>query len=234
MSLRAVIEGVESREKTLTVFDPASPSVVEELEAYFASQRVSVQEGSAAGGPGGFAVLSEDGDVLTAVDLQSLTAPFRRGIGERTGFSKLLEHLDGTTFTSYDVGQMVAASREIEDRAWRSKSGALHAGFQRVRALEAQSDVYAQLGSTTLDVHVYAAEGGESAEIAGVTPHVVDTEEIADSWFVVYDGGDVASDSCALLAEERGNREFYGFWTYDPSIVDRILGHLDARYATAP
>ncbi|KTG10183.1 hypothetical protein AUR64_11390 [Haloprofundus marisrubri] len=226
-----MINGVESREKTLTVFDPPSASVVEELKEYFASQRVSIREGSASGGPDGFAVLSENDNVLTAVDLRSLTVPLRRKIGERTGFSRLLEHLDGTTFASYDIGQMVAASREIEDRAWRAKVGTLHAGFQRVDAFEAQSKVYTQLGKTDLDIHAYAAPTGEFEDIPGVTSHIVDTDEIANSWFVVYDGGGAASDKCALLAEERGNQKFYGLWTYDPDIVDSILSHLGAQYA---
>ncbi|WP_224450103.1 DICT sensory domain-containing protein [Haloprofundus salilacus] len=233
MSLRAVIDGVESREKTLTVFDPPSSAVVDELAEYFASQRVTVREGSATVGPEGFAVLSEGDDVLTAVDLASLTMPVRHDVGERTAFSALLEHLDRTTFASYDVGQMLAASREIEDRAWRSKKGTLRAGFQRVEALEAQSEVYRRLGGTELDVHVYVASGDSIAEIDGVTPHIVDSAEIANSWFVAYDGGDVASDKCALLAEERGDRRFYGFWTYDSSIVDAILDYLGTQYAAA-
>ncbi|PSQ59906.1 MAG: histidine kinase, partial [Halobacteriales archaeon SW_9_67_25] len=35
---------------------------------------------------------------------------------------------------------------------------------------------------------------------------------------------------CALLAEEREERTFYGFWTYDGSTVEYVLDHLRARY----
>jgi hypothetical protein len=75
--------------------------------------------------------------------------------------------------------------------------------------------------------------GEEPPEIDGVTLHQEDTREIAESWFVVFDGAGDPLDACALLAEERGDtdeRLFYGFWTYDPAIVDDILAHLDQRY----
>ena len=127
----------------------------------------------------------------------------------------------------------MAASREVEDRAWRKGEGTLHTGFQRVGAIEQQSDVYADLSGKNLDIHAYSAPSPEVPEIDGVTLHQEDTREIAESWFVVFDGAGDPLDACALLAEERGDtdeRLFYGFWTYDPAIVDDILAHLDRRY----
>jgi len=63
--------------------------------------------------------------------------------------------------------------------------------------------------------------------------HLDRSEEIATSWFVVFDDGsddESATQKCALLAEEREPREFYGFWTYDPVTVDYIVDHLESRY----
>jgi len=127
---------------------------------------------------------------------------------------------------------MVAASREIEDLAWRLGQGTLHAGFQHLSILADQMDVYERLASQDdLDVHAYAYPDAEVPQHdTDLTIHVERTEEIADSWFVVYDGGGVGVNKCALLAEEREPREFYGFWTYDPDTVDWIIEYLEEAY----
>ncbi|ERH13139.1 MAG: putative sensor protein/domain protein [halophilic archaeon J07HB67] len=234
MSLREIIETVESREKRLTVFDPPSREVVRQLREYFESQTVQIEVGTTDSSLSGYAVLSDSdagGEVLAAVDLGHLGDPTDEQ--DASPFAPIIEHLDDTTFTSYDLRQMMAASREVEDRAWRKGVGTLHTGFQRVGAIEQQSDVYADLSGKSLDIHAYSAPAPEIPDIDGVTLHQEDTREIAESWFVVFDGDGDPLDACALLAEERGDTEerlFYGFWTYDPEIVDDILAHLDGRY----
>ena len=236
MALGDVVRGVESRGKQLTVFDPPSDAVVDELRDYFASQQVRIEVGESDGALSGYAVLSDEVDdlVLAAVDLRELDGPLVAGVDERRRFESVLEHLAGTTFTSYDVDQMLAATREMEDRAWRRGTGELHAGFQRVGALRAQKAVYEDLSKKRLDTHVYCAPDPDVPDVEGVTVHQEDTAEIRESWFVVYDGD--PSDACALLAEQRGGpgeRRFYGFWTYDPEIVARVCDHLDERYVAA-
>ncbi|UIO99262.1 sensor protein [Halobaculum sp. CBA1158] len=236
MSLGAVIDSVEGREKRLTVFDPPNEAVVDDLREYFRSQAVRIERGTTDSGLSGYVVLSdEDGDeVLAAVDLRHVEGDLTAGPGEERAFAPILEHLDETTFTSYDLGQMMAATREMEDRAWRAGSGELHAGFQRVGAIRAQKGVYEDLATKELDIHAYCAPGGALPEIEGVTLHAEDTEEIRTSWFVVFDGGGDPGDACALLAEERGDpdeRRFYGFWTYDPATVATVVDHLNERYA---
>jgi len=235
MSLREIIETVESREKRLTVFDPPSREIVRQLREYFESQTVRIEVGTTDSSLSGYAVLSDndaDGEVLAAVDLGHLGDPADER--DTSPFAPIIEHLDDTTFTSYDLRQMMAASREVEDRAWRKGEGTLHTGFQRAGAIRQQSDVYADLSGKNLDIHAYSAPSPEVPEIDGVTVHQEDTRELAESWFVVFDGAGDPLDACALLAEERGDtdeRLFYGFWTYDPEIVDDILTHLDRRYA---
>jgi DICT domain-containing protein len=231
MSLRSVLDSVESREKTLTVYD-AEESLATALREYFSSQQVVVREGTAVGGPAGFATLSEGDTLLTAIDLDDLSTPLSGGRDVNPAFQTLLGHLDGTTFSSYDTSQMVATSREIEDRAWRATTGQLHAGFQYFSALAGQESVYSRLAERDLDIHVYAAPDGTEVDLPKVTVHAESVDEITDTWFVAFDGGDTPSDKCALLAEERQPNAYYGFWTYDPDIVDRILGHLTEQYAT--
>ncbi|MFC6794546.1 DICT sensory domain-containing protein [Halobaculum halobium] len=228
MSLRAVIDTVEGREKRLTVFDPPNADAIAELREYFASQAVQIEEGTTDSGLSGYVVLSDDQDdeVLAAVDLRHLDGDIAVGPGEQSAFAPILEHLDGTTFTSYDIPRMMAATREMEDRAWRAGAGELHAGFQRVGAIRAQKGVYEDLATKDIDIHTYCAPSDDTPDIEGVTIHQVDNAEIRRSWFVVFDGGGNPNDACALLAEERGEadeRRFYGFWTYDAGVVETVL-----------
>jgi hypothetical protein len=233
MTLRELIEGVEAHEKTLTVFDP-EPGAVESLREHFDDRNLVVERATADAGPRNYAVLGRDDEYVTAVGVDALLEPDGQA---ETGmvddpYRPILDHLDETMFTSYDRGRMLAASREIEDRAWRVESGTLHAGFQYPSNVEPQRDAYVRLGSRgDLDVHVYVAPGDTLDGLDGVTLHVEDCAEIRRSWFVAFDGGGLRENMCALVAEEREGQEgFYGFWTYDPSTVDYVLNHLEATY----
>ena len=236
MSLTELIRGVEDHEKTLTVFN-AGREAVEAVEERFHDRNLTVRaERTESGRPRAFAVLSsgnpEEEEFVTAAGLDDV-------IGERTptepgvddaAHRPILDHLDETMFTSYDTRQMVAASREIEDRAWRLGKGALHAGFQHLSLLQDQMGVYERLASKDgLDVHAYAYpdQGTVPDHAADLTIHVERSREIESTRFVAYDGGGVDVNKCALLAEERDPRTFYGFWTYDPDTVDWIVECLE-------
>ncbi|WP_135819714.1 DICT sensory domain-containing protein [Halostella litorea] len=239
MSLRDVIADVESRRKTLTVFNPdPDGDVAGDLRSYFADRNVAVEtEATESGRPAGFAVLYRGETFLTATstdalrDLMTDLPDGESGLGvDDSAHADLLRYLKEATFTSYDVPGMVTASREIEDRAWRVGDGQLFAGFQYASTLDGQSQVYRDLAERPLDVHVYASPDEDPPELEGVTVHTEDDPEIERTWFVVFDGAGADDRKSALLAEERGDREFYGFWTYDPALVDRIVAHLDRRY----
>ena len=241
MSLIELIAGVEAHEATLTVFN-ADPAVTDELKEYFADRNIRIAEDQTASGPKAFAVLARDGEFITAVTVDELLPqPGGNGTGEsaageagaregRVG-EPVLDHLDETMFTSYSRADMVAASREIEDRAWRVGDGELHAGFQTLDVLTGEADTYDLLGEKDrLDVHAYAAGEGDAPDVGQYTVHVGKTAEIRESWFVAYDGGGYDDAKCALLAEERAPGEFYGFWSYDPETVDYIIDYLTDRY----
>ncbi|ELZ59792.1 MULTISPECIES: DICT sensory domain-containing protein [Halorubrum] len=244
MSLIELIAGVEAHEATLTVFN-ADPAVTDELREYFADRNVRIVDDQTASGPEEFAVLARDGEFVTAVTVDDLL-PRPDGDGKSgddavgqeadTGTTgrvgkPVLDHLDETMFTSYTREDMVAASREIEDRAWRVGDGELHAGFQTLDVLTGEADTYALLGEKErLDVHAYAADEGDAPDVDHYTVHVGETAEIRETWFVAYDGGGYDEAKCALLAEERAPGEFYGFWSYDPETVDYIIDYLTERY----
>lgn len=236
MSLTELIAGVEEHEKTLQVFN-APADRVETLREQFADRNLSVvEESTGSGEPAEFLVLADDGEFVTAAAVEDVLAD-ADDAGDAESFEgrayrPVLDHLDETMFTSYDTTQMVAASREIEDRAWRLGEGKLHAGFQKLSILKEQMDVYTRLAEKEgLDVHAYATPDRDVPDHdTSLTIHVERSEEIADSWFVAYDGGGVDVNKSALLAEEREPREFYGFWTYDPDTVDWIIDHLERSY----
>ncbi|WP_423997012.1 DICT sensory domain-containing protein [Halorubrum trapanicum] len=246
MSLIELIAGVEAHEATLTVFN-ADPAMTDEIREHFADRNVRIVDDQTASGPEEFAVLARDGEFVTAVTVDDLLsgsggdgttgtgdggdAPEGAGAtGDRVG-RPVLDHLDETMFTSYSREDMVAASREIEDRAWRVGDGALHAGFQTLDVLTGEADTYDLLGEKErLDVHAYAADEGNAPDVEHYTVHVGETAEIRETWFVAYDGGGYEDAKCALLAEERAPGEFYGFWSYDPETVDYIIDYLTERY----
>jgi hypothetical protein len=233
MSLTELIAGVEAHEKTLAVFN-ASDAVAEELRSSFTDRNVTVtSERTPSGKPGDFVTLSVDGEVETATgiaDLQRLLdGDVTLDLSERP-YRPILDHLDETMFTTWSTRKMVAASREIEDRAWRVGEGRVDAGFQFLSTLRGELPTYERLAERGIEVHAYAAPDEARPDYEGLSLHVEHTEEIERSWFVVYDGAGDDDQKCALLAEEREPRSFYGFWTYDPSTVDWILEYLDATY----
>jgi hypothetical protein len=230
MSLTELIAGVETHQKTLTVFNPDA-GLVDALSDHFADRNVVVQAEETDHGPSNYVVLGEDDDFLTAAGVQSLLSDAETRPGfESASYESVLDHLDETMFTSFSKGRMLAASREIEDRAWRVGAGELHSGFQTVSVLKGELDVYERLGSRDdLNVHAYAYPDTDLPDCEHFTLHPERTEEIEKSWFVAYDGGGVDENKCALLAEEREDG-FYGFWTYGADTVDYLLDHLTATY----
>ncbi|WP_152041216.1 DICT sensory domain-containing protein [Salinigranum salinum] len=224
MSLGAIIERVERHERRLTLLSPPSRAVVSAVERTFAPQgvRVDVEEGT----DHPTAMVRDGERVVSTVPLAGDDA----GLEATTdALVTALSTLDRTTFASYDLRGMVAATREIEDRAWRVGRGRLRAGFQHVRALSDQRPVYRQL-ATVLDVHTYAVPDGPPPDLGDAVVHLDPAPEIERSWFVVYDGGGSAANKCALLAEERDDRQFSGFLTYAPDLVDEIDDYLATAY----
>ncbi|ELZ97944.1 hypothetical protein C440_01813 [Haloferax mucosum ATCC BAA-1512] len=234
MSLSELIAGVAASEKTLTVFNP-DDDTVEQLAAHFADRNLSVVPAYADEGPSNFAVLGSGDTFHTAVSVDDiLKQPEDVHPGfERDSYAPILDHLDETLFTSYGREKMLSATREIEDRAWRVGAGELHAGFQLGDNLEPQLETYRRLGGRDqLSVHAYIYPEGDIPAADQFQLHLSRSDEIRNSWFVVYDGSGVADYKCALVAEEpEPGAGFSGFWTYDPSTVDYIRNYLASTYS---
>lgn len=229
MSFTELIEDVEERRKTLTVFTHrADPSLGEHL----GSRHLDV-EFEPLPGPeyGEFVVVSTGDEYEGSVDfaaLDRLVSPEIHDPGTRdlveSDLRYLLDLLADTVFSSLDRRRLLAASREIEDRAVRVGRGTLVAGFQRLSAFESQLPVYVDLGGVTdLDVHVFGAADWDPPELPGLAVHTTDDPDLTETWFVAFDGGGDPWYRCGLVARQVGEAQYEGFWTYDPALVDRIF-----------
>jgi len=246
-SFREVLERVRGREHVLTVYtDDGASDLVAATRSHFSSQTVTVEVEPAAAADGGHstagrAVLSgPDGTELASVGLaalRDLTSGFERGVDDDAACADLVANLDRATFASYDRRQMLQATREVEDRAWRAGDGRLYAGFQQLSKFRDQHRVYDRLAATDLDVHVYGQRDGPVDTPDGVAVHERDTAAFRETWFVMFDGGSPAASAMLLAVEDgaaaaRGAGDgdgFEGFWTFDADLVADGLAALRAE-----
>jgi len=138
--------------------------------------------------------------------------------------------LDDTVFVSLDRRQLLATSREVEERAWRTGQGRLHAGFQRDEAFAAQTNIYRDLANTDIDVHVYVPGGitGDALADTTATVHTDPGDGLDRYWFVLFDDGASGAQNCGLIARETDDSRYRGLWTYNEDIVDEAFAALEA------
>lgn len=231
-----VLDEIEDRRRVIEVYSP-SAALAGELAGQFATKNVSVSHVNLpASADEGFLILrSPEGEFEGTIGVQSLErllSPEHHPpwvIAETdVDYGEIFDFLDDTLFSSFDRSQMLATTREIEERAWRVGGGTLYTGFQREAALDHQVDVYEQLASHgKLSVQVFV-DSAWDVDVDDRFPICRSTaDEIGRFWFVVFDGAGSDLDKCGLIAEERGEGTYYGFWTYDPAIVDDIVEHLE-------
>ncbi|WP_435360325.1 hypothetical protein [Haloarchaeobius sp. DFWS5] len=237
MELIDVIDHVHRGQRTLTLcnVDPESQFVAD-VAALFADRDLTVRVDRPAGDAPVFATLTgpdEFHTVLTADELHDLLdepQPTADGLSVTGGsLDGLLSRLDRTTVTDADVDNLVAMSREIADRAFRVGDGSIHVGARALVDSQDQREVYECLADRGLDVHVYA-QPGRLPTINGVIAHTRDRAELADTWFVVFDGGSGEEMACGLLAESTDDDTFAGSWTYDDEVVSHLTDYLRVQY----
>jgi DICT domain-containing protein len=233
VSLAEVVAEAERRRKTMRYYARTEEDLVEQ----FSVRNVDVEFRELPSmGPEPFVVLVRDDEFLGAMSVETLrwflSPPVHRpaDVSDLSPqYRAIVDLLDETLFASLSRRQLLATTREFEDRARRVGSGTLHVGFQSPRAFEAQRDLYRRLAAETdLDVHVYVQPADASTasttalSAAGVTVHRDQSAEAGRYWFLVFDGGD-GDQQFALVAEERTPDTYYGTWTYDPALVERAL-----------
>lgn len=238
-ALADLLERTRRERKTLDVY-AESETTAAAIREQFASRNVRVVRTAYAADDGGeFVVVRDaDGAYLGAIGVEQfrrLLAPDVRAPWELAGTGSTLagvfDFLDDTLFTSFDRRQMLAMSREIEDRAWRARRGRLYAGFQNAEAAEKQAEVYDRFArDTDIDIRMYLADELRHEPADGVEVVSGAGGEIGRFWFVIYDGAGDDMSKCGLIAEERSPGQFSGFWTYDPGTVDEVVDYLRSTY----
>jgi hypothetical protein len=230
----ALIADAGHHEKRFTVYAADDTSGV---EARFGDTGISIDHRPLPPyGPEPFVVIYDGGDFAGALSLgefEELLVPPVVRPGDRgsisAGYRALFDVLDDTVFSSLDRRQLLGASREIEDRAFRVGHGVLRVSFQRFSAFDAQTDVYRQLaGKAGLDVHAYGSvPDRDPPDIDGLSYHASTDPSVERYWALAFDGGINEQQACGLLAREHDDT-YTGFWTYDPGIVGTILDELES------
>lgn len=235
MTLADFVDEVAARRKTLVVY---ASDDAPDVAAHFETRNVTVEHRSlAATGPGGFVVLRDDDGFVGAFGLEQLTSLLQPPVFRPWSLDdvaepwrSLYEILANTLFTSFDRRQLLATTREIENRAWRIGAGTLRVGFQSAAAFDAQMPVYRRLAAETdLDINVYVADA-DATDRDGVTVFDASGSEVDDYWLLAYDAAGDPRNACALLAAEQSPGSYTGFWTYDPDRVEALSSYLRQTY----
>lgn len=237
--LDEVLAEVEDRRRVIEVYSP-SAAFADELAGQFATKNVTVSHVHlpASADTGFLIIRSAEGEFQGTIGVQSLErllSPEHHPpwvIAETdVDYGEIFDFLDNTLFRSFDRSQMLATAREIEERAWRAAGGTLYAGFQRQAVFEAQEAIYEELsGRGGLSIRVFVDADWDASVDGRIPVYPSPAEEIGQFWFVVFDGDDTDLDKCGLIAEERGEGTYYGFWTYDPALVDDVVEYLETTY----
>lgn len=231
--LAEIIEGVQSHRKALRIHNfTGDRSDLTAIREFFEPHDVDIS--AVSDDPARSTnemVLSSNGTVLAASPLADVLRYARAWqdsttVGLDTEPPEVFRRLHDNYFESTDKLRMVMASRIVEFRAWNVGSGELHAGFQQLSKLDNQHNVYRNLSNSDVDVHVYGAPDTELSSELDLTVHPGRSDEILDYWWVAFDGDGDDERKVVLLAEEREPNRFYGFWTYEATVVDDVLDRV--------
>lgn len=234
MSLRGILSGADGRALTLTMYDASLPEGVREtLRSYFEPQNVRVRSGPEdPDGPTDFAVLHDDSRFLAASRLwdvyRYLDPKARVGTANGRRPPDVLAELRDRTFSRFDRRRMVMASREIERRAWAVGSGELHVGFQNLSRADRQSPVFDRLTEADLEVHAYGHP--DATLLMDVEHHAHATPEIADVWFLAFDGDGDDDRACAMAGEEVEPGAFDGMFSDRAPVAESLIDYLRRTY----
>lgn len=234
MSLRGILNEADGRPLALTMHDETLPSeVTEALRSYFEPQEIRLRSAPPdSGGPTGFAVLHDEDRFLAASRLwdvyRYLDPKARIGTANGREPPDVLNELRDRTFSRFDRRRMVMASREIERRAWAVGTGELHVGFQDLSRAAHQAPVFDRLAGTDMEIHVYGHP--DATLLLDVEHHAHSSPELADVWFLAFDGGGDDDHACAMLGEEVEAGVFDGMFSDRAPIAESMIDYLGRTY----
>jgi hypothetical protein len=178
-------------------------------------------------------VENDDGEFAGAIaidDLESLLEPPVHPPNESDavsdGYRILFELFEETVFSAMNRSELVAVSREIEDRAARADGGTLRACFQRYSAFAGQIEQYRWLGARpNLDVHVHAVADETVPSLPGVEYHTDPAGALERYWALAFEGDGSPAETTALVARQDGDT-YDGFWTDDPQLTREVASRV--------
>lgn len=232
MTLSSPIDEFREQQHRVTVYRSGEQLAI---EPWLATHGVAVESRSLpAGGPDPFIELETDGEVVGIIGVEAVEALLEPPIyrpSDRAeisaGYRSFFEILEKVVLSGMNRRELLAVSREIEDRAFRVGEGTLRVSFQTLSTFRSQTSVYRTLGAKTdLEIHVYGVEDWTPPAIAGITYHTEEGTRLEPYWALAYDGGPGETQACGLVAE--GHSDGYtGFWTYDAATVETIAATFE-------
>ena len=248
-SLRRFFDRLDAPERSLALLNRSAPTAARDL---LAELPVGVEEIQTDGGESDVVALLEDDEVVAKSPLSELLDTVllvnsdiyktgARGLSEvslPTVLARLDEvpfHFRGFPASNKEKFLLIAVSRVIERTAWEHRGGTLRASFQQLSRLNDESgtkQVYRTVAGTETDVHVYGV-GDWLPKSLPVTPHTGTSVEYRDSWFVVYrpPPESETGEHVALVALQRAETDWDGFWTFRPEFVRDIDDHIRTTLA---
>ncbi|MFC7020064.1 MULTISPECIES: DICT sensory domain-containing protein [Haloarcula] len=247
MTIARFIDAVSTGGKTLTVYNEDEPApLVRMLRRMVDTPTVDVREGSSDDGAVTDAVTLEDenGAELGMSSLEDIARSVlmvnsdlyttgTRPVDE-VQTPEVLANLEETTFSVSGKQKMllIQMSRHIESLALQHGDGTLHAGFQYLSRIDDERGtrrVYERLVERDVDVHLYGVPDSELSVSEDVAVYTSPTEELRRSWFVVHTGCPDPAKA-ALVAEETGDNEWRGCWTFDGEVTDAVTEYVENTY----
>ncbi len=242
-SFAELIERVDGDRPTLTVVNRQSPDErMERIRNFFADLDVDVRE-TATGTerPRDVALLHRGPSMIAASSLSELAGGVAAATAEDDPFEQrsgpdVLEALDERVFGARGVGRqlLIDASTAIEMTAWQTGGGTLTAGFQELsRYWESPRSrrVMRRVAESGVEVNVYGApDVVPDPDHENVTVRPDASPEIAETWFLAYDGDGRTDRTGALVVRETEPDEYHGFWTYEPSLATDVFAYVSETY----
>ncbi|MFB6300113.1 MAG: DICT sensory domain-containing protein [Halobacteriales archaeon] len=238
MTFSALIDRIRDSGTVLEL--PAiDDDITAELRSFYETHTVEVRVPPRQPGEDETVVLYRDDEPVACDPLESVVA-YLTGEGSFDSIDidvpDVMTEATATVVQLTDASRdrMLRGSRQIEKRAWRSRTGTIHAGFQRLSVFqrhEPTERLYRQLARSGVDVHLYGVPDVSIETEPGLTVHRETNETVASTWFLAYQIDE--RPRAALLAQERSPNRYTGFWTFSSTVAADVVAAIESDLLTA-
>ena len=230
MAFDDVLDRVDGRRRRLVFYNAESRDHCERVVDYVGVHDVEIEYVDEPNEPASTVAVETDDSRLASNDIESVATyidSWETDLSTDDPVPSVFKALDETIFRSSNKRQLVLASRLIETRAAQAGEGRLAAGFQQLSLARSQLSFYTSL-PPSMTVSLYGEPDWLPPADSGISAYDLVVEEYTDYWWVLFDGTDRPRQHAALIAEETDADTYTGFWTYRPSLVERIREIVDS------